>query len=341
MSTALRSIAGRVRNMPFFRPYWFKRMLLSYDREMDKPLLDSAAIQELSLRAQQQLTSKALNCLNQDLDQQLLGDWQSVYKGTGLDYEESRAYQFGDELRAMDWRLTARSGEPHIKVFREDRRPGIFILVDRRSTMRFGTRRRLKVTQGVRVATLLAFAAQLLTMPLAGVVLQATPFWCSQSKDEAGMFNFINTIVTPCPPDPHQRPELSEALNAMLALLERGSIIYLVSDFWDLQEHSRSLLMRLAAEHAVNAVHIFDPAEMHLPRAGQLQLAEITGRQPAGIDTDDVNLREEFEHTAAKHFDFRQQLFSSLNIPYLRVSTELDDIEYVLRLLDGAPNRGR
>ena len=87
------------------------------------------------------------------------GDWASRWLGRGLDFEESRLYSPGDDIRDMDWRTTARTGRPHLKIYREERQPAVHLVVDRGATMRFGTRRRLKVTQAARVASILAFAA--------------------------------------------------------------------------------------------------------------------------------------------------------------------------------------
>ena len=86
------------------------------------------------------------------------GDWASRWLGRGLDFEESRLYSPGDDIRDMDWRTTARTGRPHLKIYREERQPLVHLVVDRGATMRFGTRRRLKVTQAARVAAVLAFA---------------------------------------------------------------------------------------------------------------------------------------------------------------------------------------
>ena len=108
------------------------------------PLLDSKTIADLRQRSLGVIDHKTKNTSVLHREH---GEYVSPRRGYGLDYEESRVYQPGDDLRFMNWRLTARSGEPHIKVFREERRPSAFILLDRRNGMRFGTRLRLKVTQ--------------------------------------------------------------------------------------------------------------------------------------------------------------------------------------------------
>ena len=93
----------------------------------------------------------------------------------------------GDELRFMNWRATARTGEPHMKVFREERMPAVFIVVDRRQSMRFGTRKRLKVTQAVRAAAVTAFFARLRNAPVAGVLLEYTQGNSPGTRQKAGV----------------------------------------------------------------------------------------------------------------------------------------------------------
>jgi len=313
---------------------WLRKILPSMEDATQVPLLNSAAIHELSLRARQHLHLIPQTRFATKTDQRLSGDVRSVYKGAGLDYEESRVYQFGDEMRLMDWRLSARSGEPHIKVFREERRPGVFMVVDRRATMRFGTRARLKATQAARVAALLAFAFRQLHTPLAGLLVQSSPLWVSQCNDDAGVFDFINHIAKPCPPvaDLEKEPCLSEILKAMLEIVNPGSIVYLISDFRDLEDQSRALLLYLATVHHVHAIHIVDPAEIRLPDAGQLQMLSTDGSQAVLIDTADASTRDEFSNIAAQYFSARERILTGLNIPYMRVMSDCEDIESVLGL---------
>lgn len=315
--------------MNFILKFVDKSYLSSERMVNTAPLLNVEEIRNLSRRAQRLLPLLQQKGLSKETGHRLLGEAQSFFKGMGLDYEESRAYQFGDEVRLVDWRLTARSGEPHIKVYREDSRPGAFLLVDKRSAMRFGTRRRLKAAQAARVAAFLAFAMRLLNTPVAGVSVESKPQWISQSNDEAGVLDFIHKIISPCSPvsSSNDEPPFSAVLKSMLAVLTRGSRVYLVSDFKDLDEQNRALLMHLAAEHCVSAIHIFDSVETQLPSAGQLRIYGTSELRSAVVNTSDPDVRQEYEVHSSKHFSSRQKLLSALNIPYIRIATDSDKLE--------------
>ena len=124
-----------------FWRHWYPSGMQSYNKLASYPLLDTQTI--LGLKEQIQIHQN--NSSNhKEIQHPMTGDSRSIFRGGGLDFEESRMYQAGDDLRYMNWRLTARSGEPYMKVFREERQPGIFIVVDRRPSMRFGTKKRLK-----------------------------------------------------------------------------------------------------------------------------------------------------------------------------------------------------
>jgi uncharacterized protein (DUF58 family) len=267
-----------------------------------------------------------------------------VYRGHGIDYDESRAYFPGDELRFMNWRLTARTGEPHIKIFREERKPGTFIVIDRRMGMRFGTRRRLKVTQAVRAATLLAFNAHYRNEPLAGVLLNSAVEqglkWVSETTGEAGIHHFIHTACTPCPPalsrpgknvQEAASPEESLArLFKLLALtLNRGSRVVVISDFQDLDDSCRSALIELSMNHSLGAIQVIDPAEIRIPRCGKL-LARSADGSINRYDSLNRKQARAFEQRATALLAFREDLLQSLAIPCQVLMADQERLDQVL-----------
>ena len=139
-----------------------------------QPLLNNNEILELLLRVKNNKKSRSHKY---DISFRKIGDVRSTYRGHGIDYEESRLYQSGDDPRYMNWQLSARTGQHYMKVFREERQPGIFILIDRRNSMRFGTQQRLKVTQAVRAAAIAAFSAQENNFSIGGVILDDEIEW--------------------------------------------------------------------------------------------------------------------------------------------------------------------
>jgi uncharacterized protein (DUF58 family) len=291
-----------------------------------QPLLNKQDILDLRYRVEHLATTSEHF---RDVAHSMFGDTRSIYRGYGMDYEESRPYQAGDELRYMNWRLTARTGEPYMKVFREERRPGVFIVIDRRSSMRFGSKVRLKVTQAVRAAAIAAFGARLQNIPVGGVLLQSDTHWLADETGEQGAFHLVREACSACPPvyPACDEPSLGHILKLLVAMLTRGSRLYLISDFMDISEQDRSALLQLSTDHQVYAIQISDPAEQRIPQLGPLQFLASDHADSVTIDTSDINIRQTFAAAAQLHFESRQQAFTSLGISCTPVQTDIDDIE--------------
>lgn len=295
------------------------------------PLLNAEEIGELALRVQRRRSPVTPG---PEVAHRRLGDNRSVFRGTGMDYDESRPYQAGDDSRTMDWRLSARTGEAYVRLFREERRPATFILVDRRASMRFGTRVRLKITQAARAAAIAAFDAQRHQSAVAGLLLESTPHWLAESMGADAAFRFASAAARPAPPQ-HEalvEPSLNEILSQLSQLLVRGSRVWLISDFHDLSASSNALLLKLASEHQLRAVHVTDRAERELPSAGMLQLYPAKGGAAVKVDSGDAAVRERFSRASAEWHSQLQERFTALNIPYVRLQGETEALEQELPL---------
>jgi hypothetical protein len=282
-----------------------------------------------------------------EVEHRTLGDVRSIYRGYGMDYDESRPYFPGDELRFMNWRVTARTGEPHMKVFREERKPGVFIVVDRRQSMRFGTRRRLKVTQAIRAASIIAFASHRQNSPVAGVLLQSADStslsWIDESFDEAGIFSFIHAANSPCPVNSNPLPSANESdsslpfnevslahiIRLLTPMLAQGRRVVLISDFLDMDDECRASLLALAMTHHLQAIHIVDPVEKTLPACGHL-LVQDESNQAISLNSSEKNSRLQYDSHATSFVESKQQLFRSLAIPCNLLLTTDDDIENII-----------
>jgi len=313
---------------------YLPRLLSTTPDTINQPLLNSDEILELRHRIQSRAQKPAATHF--ETTQQRMGDSRSTHRGYGLDYEESRPYQPGDDPRYMNWPLTARSGELYMKVFREERRPGVFVLIDRRSNMRFGTRTRLKVTQAARAATCITFAALQRHASVGGAILSTatqTTQWIKDTGNEHDAFALIHAACAACPPRNYSdgtattEPGFSQVLNILQALITPGTQVYLISDFSDMDEQHRGQLLHLATENPVHAIHISDPAEHHLPKLGSAHFSSVDDRSSIVLDTQSADVQAEYEDAARKHFATTQQLFRGLGIPYTPLSTVDDAIE--------------
>ncbi len=290
------------------------------------PLLDSADIADLRRRA---LDAVSVQPRQRSVLHIQHGEHLSPRRGYGLDYEESRVYQPGDDVRFMNWRLAARTGEMHIKVFREERQPSAWILLDWRGSMRFGTQVRLKTTQALRTAVLLAFYSYYTGRSVTVLVIDTAAHWLKTGNDESAVVSMVNNMNQPCPPLPPEikLPSLTNVLRAMQCALVPGTSVCLISDFIDADNDCRSALAKLANDHDVRAIHILDPAEERLPKAGVLRLIATKADSVRQVDLSNHNIATLYQDAAARHLAEREALLRGVGIQYKRLLTTVDDIE--------------
>ena len=347
----LHSVSNRMKQLWTHR-WWSQYILQSHKtpKSIYSPLLTEQEILDLRYRVEQDWSRLQQN---QNIEHRTAGEIRSVYRGHGMDYDESRPYYPGDELRFMNWRVTARTGEPHMKVFREERMPAVFIVIDRRQSMRFGTRKRLKVTQAMRAAAVTAFIARLRNAPVAGVLLdyaqehvpdtepEPSLNWIAETSDEKGVFNFIHNANKPCPPgvflqNSHQVEEgdknsLSHIIRLLTPMLARGSHVVLISDFHDLDDQCRTSLMELSMTHQLKAIHIIDPAEKKIPACGSL-LLQSDEKITTWFNSSDEKMMSEYQDAAVMHIESIMALFRSLDIHCDTLMTESDRIESLIKV---------
>lgn len=295
------------------------------------PLLTDAELQALYQRAR----SAAANPPPHLLEQRQMGDVASRYRGAGLDYAESRPYQPGDEPRYFDWRVTARTGKPYTKQFREERRPAVFILLDRRSRMRFGTRVRLKAAQAACVAALVAFAALQQGWAVSGVVLETQPHWMPASTDSHAVWEFVRHAAAACPPvSAHAEPSLANILPLLAPQLVRGVHVYLLSDFADLDAACEAHILQLLHHHPLFTVQVLDSAECELPAAGRLNLQGPDGVTHR-VNLADPALREQFRQQAAALHEGQAQRLRGWGCHYTQLLVDVDAPELAVPLPHG------
>ena len=258
------------------------------------------------------------------------GDWSSPWLGHGLDFEESRPYVAGDDIRDMDWRTTARTGKAYLKSYREERQPTLHLVIDREASMRFGTRRRLKVTQAVRAAALFGFAAADHNAAIGGTLWDTTDLSLPALHGRGGALALIEAAARPCPPLPDaaitETVSYLDRLIVLDAALPRGTELVLLSDFAWLRGQHEPLLARLAERMDLTAIQISDPAERSLPNVGLARFHDMTRGDDIWIDTG-----HEAERTAyAAAFRSRQAEISShfarAGVRHLNLGSETDDL---------------
>ncbi len=192
----------------------------------------------------------------------------SRFRGRGMDYQESRIYQAGDDIRNMDWRVTARTGDAHTKLFQEERERPIYLIVDTNSSLHFGTRTQFKSVLASKVAALLGWSAVqngdrigVLTYGVNGVhIVKAT----AGKRGMMGMISHLIKAFERHPSETESHP-LDQALKQLRTIIRPGSMVVLISDFYTLGDEAKRHLLQLRKHNDVLGIKISDPFENQLP----------------------------------------------------------------------------
>jgi uncharacterized protein (DUF58 family) len=214
----------------------------------------------------------------------MAGTQRSPFKGRGINFEEVRRYQPGDEIRHMDWRVTARTGEPHLKLFQEERERPVIFVVDFTASMFFGTRVAFKSVIAARVATLLAWAALARGDRVGSLIFSEHGHQDLRPRGgRSGVLRLtkgladVHTEAKVGSPSPQNGMSLfAQALGRLMRAAKPGSLIFLVSDFRHFDEQAMNYLTRLSVHQELMALMVFDPIEAHPPPSGKYTVTDGT-----------------------------------------------------------------
>jgi len=269
----------------------------------------------------------SLNLKRLSIHSQQSGGYLSHFKGRGMDFEESRIYQAGDDIRSIDWRVTARTGKTHTKVFREERERPVFISVDDRTAMHFATRGVFKSVLAAKLAGLLAWAAQHQGDRIGGQLF--SDLSCCELKPQNGrhaVLRFLNMLIHK---DEATQSATHISLEHILARLTQharpGSLVYIISDFRGINDASALHLTKLSQHCEVVLIFVYDPLEQDLPTKGRYRFTD--GSRDVVIDTSDQQRLMSYH----KHFEQRRQYLEQIakkrGLTFIQCSTIDDPIQ--------------
>lgn len=272
----------------------------------------------------------------------LAGSVKSHFRGRGLDFEEVRHYQAGDDTRTIDWRVTARTGVAHTKLFREERERPVFVAIDQRRSMAFGSQHCFKSVQAAEVAALLSWAALRQSDRIGGLVFndqQHEEVRPKRSKNAILQLlhqidDFNNRLLSANPIDCSN--QINDMAFELRQIARHGSAVFIISDFHGFNEAGVKQLYQLKRHNDVTAIIISDPMEYQLPATGGSVLTD--GERRFSINLSSKSLRKEFaEHAVKRHESLKQNLIQ-YGIPSIEVSTQ-DDAQKVLEQFYGKRKR--
>lgn len=264
------------------------------------------------------------------------GEYHSAFKGRGMSFSEVREYQFGDDIRAIDWNVTARLNTPYIKVFEEERELTVMLIVDVSRSSFFGTVNQMKNHLIAEISAVLAFSA-------------------SNNNDKVGLVMFsgeVNKYIPPKKGRSHilriirelldadslqtSSTDIGEALRFFNNVLKKKSISFLISDFMD--EHPYKDALNIAAKrHDLVGVHISDPREKTLPNVGLLHAADAETGKKIWINTGSKKVRQDYEKQYTQNLNNCIDIFKRSGSDLMQIST---DEKYIKALMSFFKRRG-
>lgn len=249
------------------------------------------------------------------------GEYQSSFKGQGLDFDDFREYQHGDEIRFIDWNVTARMGTPFIRKFREERELNVVLAVDVSGSSIYGSVRYSKRELAAEAAAILGFSA-LHNGDKCGLILFAaeTTLFIPPAKGTRHLLRLIREILTAQPKT--QGTSLTAATDTLISALDRKSLVFLISDF--LTENLDKPLGKLAAKHDTIALRVTDPLERKLPQAGRVTLEDPETGWQTSINTSNANLRMAYGKLMRRQHEGVIQTFKKHGIDFTELQTDAD-----------------
>ena len=262
------------------------------------------------------------------------GEYHSSFKGRGMTFSEVRPYAYGDDVRNIDWNVTARYRTPFVKVFEEERELTMLLAVDISRSEWFGTKSQLKKEMITEIVATLAFSA-------------------TQNNDKVGLLLFSDEIELFIPPAKgrshvlriirelvdfkakHKKTNLNNALKFIYNILKKKAIVFVVSDFID--TNYDNTLKIVGGKHDLTGIKIYDQLEKEMPNLGLVLMEDLENDKKSYIDTGNVSLRRSFAANFFKQFDYFQKSFQTAGAGAISIATHES---YIKKLLKYFKQRG-
>ncbi len=257
------------------------------------------------------------------------GAYLSSFKGRGMEFDESRIYQAGDDIRNMDWRVTARTGTAHTKVFREERERPVLLCLDLNASMMFATRNKYKSVIATEIAVLISWSAANNNDRIGGLIFSSDEHHeIKPRRGKTAVLDFIGR-ATKHKAWTHDhnasKRNMVTAISRLRKVTHPGSLIFMISDFRDMDEKAYSHLANIARHNDIVLIKITDPIEVELPASGSYKLTD--GTNELQIQTSNKKTRNEYHLRYANQNDQLEKFCRQHRIHLIAISTADDHIE--------------
>jgi uncharacterized protein (DUF58 family) len=275
------------------------------------------------------------------LDGLLHGDYRTLFRGQGVDLAELREYQHSDDVRHIDWNVTARLQAPHVRVYNEERETAAWFLVDTTQSLDFGSqavRKRMVATELVGVlARLLARHGNRVGAAFYGGSVDTV---IPARSGRRHVLHILHSMLSRPAPQPAGETRLQDLVQAALHAIPRRSLVFIVSDFISAPGWERPLA-QVAERHEALAVRLYDPLEQHLPDLGIVTMQDAESGEQLVVDTHDRGFRHRFASAAQRREEALRASFARAGVDVLELSTNDDLMDAVLRCAELRRQRSR
>ena len=266
------------------------------------------------------------------------GDYHSNFKGRGMTFSEVREYVPGDDVRSIDWNVTARTGKPHIKIFEEERELSVLILIDVSSSGVFGSKKDLKIDLGVEIAAMLSFSA-IKNNDKVGLALFSDKIekYIPPKKGKKHVLRLITDIVNHDFENSNKRTSIKTAIDFANKISKRKSVIFLISDFID--DNFWNELKFLNFKHDVGGLQIYDTYERNFPNVGLINIHDSETGENTWIDTTSKKNRDKFQKNSVEKLDKFSMKCKNIGFDLLQINTDDDYIKFLMQFFRSRAKR--
>ncbi|KAG1658113.1 hypothetical protein GQR58_023146 [Nymphon striatum] len=248
------------------------------------------------------------------------GTHHSSFRGRGMDYQESRIYQAGDDIRNMDWRVTARAGKPHTKLYQEERERPVVLLVDFNPGMFFGSIKSLKSVVAAKAATLIAWSVASRGDRIGALIINASHHELPPKTGKRGVLQLIRELVIHSNPieglkTQKSHTRLNDELKRLRRIARPGSLVFIISDFYDIDQDTANHLQFISRHSDIQAIQIVDPLEMAPPPPERYSITN--GEVKGVLNTRSKRGRKKFQEFIEQHHQDIQALHSEIQHSHL------------------------
>jgi len=255
------------------------------------------------------------------------GDYLSSFRGQGMEFDEVRKYVVGDDIRKIDWRITAKIGKPHIKLFKEERMLNLVLCVDMNKTMQFGTRGTFKSVQAAKIAAILGWCASSNGDSVGGYLFGDTlksDIFLRPKRSRNSLWQMLRALSSRNEVEASDRSvPLSKPMESLHKSTQSGSVVFIISDFMNIDDAFQQQLCYLARKCKIVLISVNDPSDMEIPSAGNIVFA-ANNNHKMHIATDDKNGQKAYSQEWQRNRNMLTKMTNDLGVNIISISTSSD-----------------